>query len=182
MSAETPLVPDDAFPSRDRHGNFHDDKGLFISIRDYVDRIFSEKDKLAESQRETLERALVEARETTEKAMVEAKTTVEARLVEAKSAADAVQVGNVKRLDNLESGGAPFASRLDESLTSLKNDVKVLNENMVRTTVLDALREQTVQETKAQKRQIKQLYFTVGVTLFLGMVNIIVVLINHGKY
>lgn len=168
--------------SRDNRGNYHDDKGHFINLRDYVDRIFEEKDRLAESQRDTLERALVEARETTEKAMVEAKTNVESRLVEAKNAADAVQLIVVKRLDNLESGGAPFASRLDDSLNSLKKDVGVLKENMVRTTVLDALREQTVQEAKQQKRAIRNLYYSVAVTLFLGLFNVIVAIASHGKY
>ena len=148
-----------------------------VPLRDYIERIFTETDKLSESQRETLERALVEARETTEKAMIEAKTTVEGRLIEAKAAADAVQVGNVKRLDNLESGGAPFASRLDESLSTLKDDVDTLKENMVRTTVLDALREQTVQEARIQKRQIRNLYWTVGGTVFVSMLGIMATII-----
>jgi len=170
------------FPRRDSNGNYHDDKGLFISVRDYVERIFSEKDRLAESQRETLERALVEARETTEKAMNKAAETVEGRLIEAKVAADAVQTGNVKRLDSLESGGAPFASRLDASQKALVEDVGVLKENMVRTTVLDALREQTLEDARQQKRSIKNLYITVGVTAFIGVLNIIVAIASHGKY
>jgi predicted DNA-binding protein (UPF0251 family) len=148
------------------------DKSNTLSIRDYVERIFAEKDKLAESQRETLERALVEARETTEKAMIEAKGTVEARLVEAKVAADAVQEGNVKRLDNLESGGAPFASRLDESQQVLKGDVSVLKENMVRTTVFDALRDQDMADAKQQKRAIRNLYITVGAATFLSLLSL----------
>lgn len=172
----------DDFPRRDSAGNFHDDKGLFISIRDYTDRIFAEKDKLAESQRETLERALVEARETTEKAMVEAKTTVEARLVEAKSAADAVQETNIKRLENLESGGAPFASRLDQSIKTMLLDVQTLKENMVKTTVLDALREQTVTETKEQKRQIKMLFYSVAVSMFLIVINFVIAVATRGQY
>ena len=173
--------------SSDGNGRYRDQSGRFISasfvpIRDYIERIFEEKDRLATSQRETLERALVEARETTEKAMnkaaesvegrlVEAKFTVEGRLVEAKSAADAVQSGNVKRLENLESGGAPFASRLDSSLGTLKDDVDVLKANMVKTTVLDALREKQEEEASSQRRAIKNLYITVSVTLFIALLN-----------
>ena len=174
------MIPDD-------RGNYHDLDGRFtavpgVPIRDYIERIFDEKDRLSESQRETLERALVEARETTEKAMVEAKNTVEGRLVEAKTAADAVSLVILKRVEILESGGAPFASRLDESLSSLKEDVSVLKDNMVRTTVLDALREQTVMEAKAQKRQIKNLYVSVGVALMIAVLNLAVALVSHGRY
>ncbi|MCR4340960.1 MAG: hypothetical protein NUW01_13855, partial [Gemmatimonadaceae bacterium] len=83
--------------SIDGNGNFHDERGLFVTLRDFVDRIFEEKEKLATSQRETLESALVEARNTTADAMREAKNSVEARLVEAKNAADAVQASLVSR-------------------------------------------------------------------------------------
>lgn len=158
----------------DRNGNLHDDLGRFVSVRDYVERIFAEKDKLSESQRETLERALVEARETTEKAMIEAKNTVEGRLVEAKTAADAVNTVMLKRVEQLESGGAPFASRLDASLTTLKEDVDILKDNMVRTTVLDALSEQAAQEARAQKRQIRNLFWSVGVTASVSIVGVFV--------
>ena len=146
---------------------------LGISVKDYVERIFEEKDKLSTSQRLTLELALVEARTTTATAMNEAKATVEARLIEAKVAADAVQAGNVKRLDHLESGGAPFASRLDESLNTLKDDVDALKDNMVKTTVLDALREKTDLDALAQKRQIRTLTITVGATVLLALGNIL---------
>lgn len=167
---------------KDSAGNFHDENGRFVSIRDYIERIFDEKDKLAASERATLQSALIEARTTTDRAMVEAKVTVENRLVEAKSAADEVTLGMVKRLDNLESGGAPFASRLDQSLTQLKDDVDTLKENMVRTTVLDALRQQTVEDAQAQKRQIRNLFWTVGGTVFVMMLNVLILIITHGRY
>jgi hypothetical protein len=137
-----------------------------VSLRDHVDRIFQEKEKLTVRERETVEQALLEA-----------KTSVEARLVEAKTAADTVQAGNVKRLDALESGGAPFASRLDESLTKVKDDVEVLNANLVKTTVLDALREQTVNDSLAQKRQIRNLFWTVGATVFVMVVSLSVTVV-----
>ena len=111
--------------------------------------------------------------------MVEAKVTVEARLVEAKTAADAVNAVMLKRLEILESGGAPFASRLDESLSSLKHDVGVLKDNMVRTTVLDALREQTVTEAKQQKRQIRNLYWSVGGTILVALMGMLVEIVLY---
>lgn len=144
-----------------------------VDLKEYVDRIFLEKDKTAESQRLTLEKRVDEAKDSTEKAMNAAATNVEGRLVEAKTAADGVTGGITKRLDLLESGGAPFASRLDESLTELKNDVDILNENMVKTTVLDALREQTAAEIQAQKRTIRNLAYTVGAAVLIAIGNIV---------
>jgi hypothetical protein len=143
----------------------------YVSLEKYVERIFDEKDDKAEFARATLERALIEARDTTDRAMVEAKTSVEARLSEAKAAADGVNATIMKRLDNLESGGAPFASRLDLSLTEMKVDVDNLKENMVRTTVLDALREQAQKDAQSQKRQIRNLAIGFGITLFVAAVN-----------
>ena len=130
-------------PTKDRNGNFHDgDNGRFVSVKEYVERIFDEREAAADYKSLTLERALVEAKVTTERAMLEAANTVQTRLLEAKAAADERDGAMISRLDHLESGGAPFASRLDNSLNSLKTDVDVLKENMVKTTVLDALREQ----------------------------------------
>ena len=154
----------------DANGNYHDDNGRFVSLRDYVEKIFDEKDKSAEFARATLERALIEARSTTDRAMQEAKATTDKALAEAKTAADQVSVQIQKRIELLESGGAPFASRLDESLTSLKADVDVLKTNMVRTTVLDALREQTVAEAKAQKRQIRYIAIAAAVSFGFSLI------------
>jgi hypothetical protein len=154
----------------DKNGNVHDESGQFVSLRSYIEAILLEKEKQTEFSRIQLERALVEARATTERAMLEARATVEQRLLEAKVAADGVSAGLVDRLKLLESGGAPFASRLDESLTNLKEDVDVLKENMVRTTVLDALREQTVSEAKAQKRQIRYIAIAAGVSFVLSLI------------
>jgi hypothetical protein len=159
----------------DANGNYHDENGRFVSLRDYIERIFDEKEKQTEFSRVQLERALVEARATTERAMTEAAATVEKRLIEAKTAADQVTVQVQKRVELLESGGAPFASRLDESLTSLKSDVDVLKENMVRTTVLDALRKKTEEDAKLQKRQIK--YIAIGAG-FSFVVSVVLLAIN----
>lgn len=144
-----------------------------VDLREYVDRIFAEKKETADAQRVTLEKRVDEAKDSTEKAMNEAKATVEARLVEAKNAADGVTSAITKRLDLLESGGAPFASRLDSSLTELKTDVDALNVNMVKTTVLDALREQTSTQILDQKRSIRNLFITVGVAVLIAIGNIV---------
>jgi hypothetical protein len=163
----------------DANGNYHDENGRFVSLRDYVEKIFDEKDKSAEFARATLERALIEARTTTDRAMQEAKATTDKALAEAKTAADAVTATQAKRIELLESGGAPFASRLDESLTSLKADVDVLKVNMVRTTVLDALREQTVTEAKAQKRQIRYIAIAASVSFAFSLVLLAINLLGH---
>ncbi|MDP9299709.1 MAG: hypothetical protein M3P43_02255, partial [Actinomycetota bacterium] len=115
--------------NRDGNGNHHGEDGRFVS-KDaleaqarLVDRIFEEREKSTEFARSQLERALNEYRDAVNKA-----------LVEAKAAADAVNRGINERLDNLESGGAPFASRLDQSLTELKEDVETLKTDTVRST------------------------------------------------
>lgn len=161
----------------DKNGNVHGENGQFVSLRGHIEsimderekmteRVFADSEKAAEFKRVALEKALDRAKLDTDKAMVEAKAQVEQKLSDAKSAADkglsdaknaADEVNQTmkSRLDKLESGGAPFASRLDEGLTKLRSDVETLNTQSVKATVLDALREQAVQDTKAQKRQIK---------------------------
>lgn len=160
-------------PHADSQGRFHDENGQYVSLRDFIMAVLSEKEKSTEFSRLQLERALIEARVTTQTAMAEARTTVEQRLVEAKTAADAVTTVITKRLDNLESGGAPFASRLDESLSELKSDVDILKDNMVRTTVLDALREQTTADLKVQKRTIRNLAWSIAATFAVLAINLI---------
>ena len=156
-------------PAKDKNGNFHDpDSGQFVSIKEFVLRIFEEKEAAADYKSMTLERALVEAKVTTERAMLEAANTVQTRLLEAKAAADERDAAMMARLDQLESGGAPFANRLDNSLSVLKDDVDGLKENMVKTTVLDALREQTDLETRATKKQIKYIFVAAAVSLLLN--------------
>ncbi len=68
--------------------------------------------------------------------------------------------------------------RLDLSLTDLKVDVDALNVNMVKTTVLDALREQTSTQILDQKRSIRNLFITVGVAVAIAIGNIIYSTLN----
>ena len=162
-------------PAKDRNGNFHDSEtGQFVSMKEFVLRIFEEKEAAADYKSMTLERALVEAKVTTERAILKAANTVQTRLLEAKAAADERDAAMMGRLDQLESGGAPFANRLDLSLTTLRGDVDTLKTNMVRTTVLDALREQTDLETRATKKQIKYIFVAAGVSLLLNFAQLTV--------
>lgn len=170
---------------KDRNGNFHHpETGQFISVKEYVERIFEEKEKSSERDRVTLERALIEARTTTERAMQEAKATVEkaqgeaatsiqTRLLEAKEAADEREEQVQKRLSNLESGGAPFASRLDSNLNAMQDDVDVLKVNMVKTTVLDALRVQTEERAEAQRKQIKYIFIAAAISLGISLIQVL---------
>jgi long-subunit acyl-CoA synthetase (AMP-forming) len=85
-----------------------DSNGQYVSLREFIERILDEKDKSAEFKRVSLELALHEA-----------KANIEKELGKAKDAADKVSNELGKRISQLESGGAPFASRLDSSLEEL---------------------------------------------------------------
>jgi hypothetical protein len=76
----------------------------------------------------------------------------------------------IRRLDTLESGGAPFASRLDDSLERLKQDVETLKIQSVEQTALDGLRQANTDAIAAQKRQIKYILITAGVALMLSLI------------
>lgn len=164
----------------------HDVSGNKVDLRDYVERIFDEREKAAEFSRATLERALVEARTTTERAMQEARDNVAKALVEAKVAADERSNTMQKRIDTLESGGAPFASRLDDSITRLKGDVDTLKEGAVRQGALDALRQQQAEaieqqtaEIKQQRKQIRNIFIAAGLALGSSLVLVLVQLLTR---
>ena len=134
-----------------------------VSIRDYVERIFDEREKSVEKDRVQIERAVAEAKITSEKA-----------LQDAKSAADQVSQGLAHRLTVLESGGAPFASRLDDSLKILKNDVDALKDEAVRST---ALREEARAASNAVEQQRKQIRLVIigsGFTFAITVISILV--------
>jgi hypothetical protein len=143
----------------DRNGNFHGDDGRFVNLRDYVERIFDEREKATEFARATLERALNEARVTTDRA-----------LAEAKLAADERGLVLQRRIESLESGGAPFASRLDESMTTLKHDVSTLKENMVRTTALEELRKANGVAIEQQRRQLRLVFIAAAISFAFSLI------------
>jgi archaellum component FlaD/FlaE len=153
-----------------------------VPVKEYIEAILEERKTQTEFSRLQLERSVEQARETTEKAMNEARDTVEKRLLEAKTSADDVVTELQKRLALLESGGAPFASRLDQSLERLKGDVDSLNEGAVKTTVLDALREQTTEDAKQQKRSLKYVGLTAGAALVVGLIEVGVQLLAGGGH
>lgn len=160
----------------------HRDYGDDVPLREYVERIFDEREKANNFR----------AKET-EKALLEARTSADRAIREAKEAADRVSAVLTKRIEQLESGGAPFASRLDESLQAmkvdvdilksgsvqkegeehvrLKHDVAVLNTDAVRSQVLDALREAQEAETKRTRKQVA---IAVGLLALATLVNFVI--------
>jgi sugar-specific transcriptional regulator TrmB len=131
-------------------------QGQWVSLKDHVDALLGERDKRYDERLETTEKALEAALVTADKA-----------LAQAKSATDRATEILTKRVELLESGGAPFASRLDESLSDLKKDVDELNEGAVRTEVLEALRRQQQEEAQQQKKTTKTALATAGAALLL---------------
>lgn len=133
---------------RDRNGNT-------VSLRDYIETIFAERETSAEFKRVALQEKVNEAKITTATAMQEAKDSVENRLLEAKIAADERGLVLQARIEKLESGGAPFASRLDEGMTKLQADVATLNSGAVRAEVVEALRARQEEDSQTQRRQLR---------------------------
>lgn len=154
-----------------------DELGHFVSLQLYIERIlderekqteriFSEREVSAEFKRIALKDALDEAKVTTFKALLEAKDSVALQLVDAKVAADERSSVMQQRIERLESGGAPFASRLDEGMRKLQSDVDVLNVSSVKAAVVESLRERQAQDALTQKRQIQYVGLAAIVSLF----------------
>ncbi|MEO6068103.1 MAG: hypothetical protein ABIQ41_09010 [Gemmatimonadales bacterium] len=133
---------------------------------------FTSQESNAEFKRISLKEALDEAKTTTERALTEAKANVEDRLLEAKVAADERGLVLQSRIEKLESGGAPFASRLDEGMTKLAGDVEKLNNNAVRAEVIEALRERQQEDVKTQRRQIRNLSYSTAAAIVVSLASI----------
>jgi len=133
----------------DAQGRYHDDNGQFVSIKDYIERILAEQEKTDALVRTLTDRAFEDM----------------------KDALGEMVAGVKVRLDRLESGGAPFASRLDQGLTALKNDVDTLKTVAVRTEALNAVRDAGIEEAREQRRQIKLIVIGVGFSLLLSLVS-----------
>lgn len=158
-----------------------DENGSFVSLRDYItsimserekqtERIFAERETSAEFKRLALKEALDEARVTTERALAEAKKSVAEQVDQAKNAADARALVLQTRIEKLESGGAPFASRLDDGIKKLEKDVAQLTTGAVRSEVVEALRKQQIDEAKAQKKQTRAALFAAGLSLIVSII------------
>lgn len=182
-----------------------DGEGHFVSLRDYValaiheleksmDKTFAASETTAEFKRTSLATALAEAKATTDAALKAAADSVENKLVEAKTAADERGLVLQTRIEKLESGGAPFASRLDDGMRKLREDVdKIetegtplairvqgivdgisrdvakLNTSAVKQEVVDALRVRQDEDLKAQKKQTRVALISGGVALVLAV-------------
>jgi hypothetical protein len=153
------------------------DRTFFLALlhdhEKLVERIFNERESSAEFKRVSLKEAVDKAAETTETRLAEAKSTTDQQLVDAKTAADEREKVIQDRLSKLEAGGAPFASRLDESLKKMREDVDVLNTDAVRTKVLDALRDQQREEAKQQKRAVRLAIGTAAVSIMLVLIQVL---------
>lgn len=156
----SPTVPDD------QHGRSRNDNGQYISTKEFllaklvdlekqIERVFAERKEADESKRVALESKVTEAKNTTAEAMKEAAESVKSKLDEAKDSADERALVLQSRIEKLESGGAPFASRLDDGMRKLQDDVEELNVGAVRAEVVNALKERQEKDAEEQKRQIK---------------------------
>lgn len=132
----------------------------------HLNERFTQQELAAEFKRAALKDALDEAKLTADRAGAAAKTNVEERLSEAKTAADERFLVLQTRTEKLESGGAPFASRLDDGIRKLNEDVATLNNNAVRAEVVEALRTRQEEDANTQKRQIKYIAIASAISLF----------------
>jgi len=143
-----------------RHG------GGRVSERDYFERILQERRRAHDAEHGShAEKHVAETQ-----AMDFARATLETAVADAKANVNERNKEIIRRLDTLESGGAPFASRLDDSLERLKQDVEDLKIKSVEQTALDGLRQANTDAIAAQRRQIKYILLTAGIALALSLI------------
>lgn len=158
-----------------------DEQGHFVSLRDYValaireleksvDKTFASNETTAEFKRASLATALAEAKATTDAALRAAAESVENKLIEAKTAADERGIVLQTRIEKLESGGAPFADRLNETTRKLQLEVEKLTTGAVKAEVVEALRDRQVEDAKAQKKQTRAALLAGGAALVLALI------------
>lgn len=78
------------------------------------------------------------------------------------------------RIQVLESGGAPFASRLDESLCTLKEDVEHLKEDAIRGETLASLRADAERDRVMQGRSIRIALIAAGASFAFSIILLII--------
>lgn len=144
-----------------------------------TDRILNEKEKKTLADQATLSTALDKAALTATLALDKAAASTEKALAEAKAAADERGLVIQGRIEKLEAGGAPFASRLDDSLTRLKTDVETLKSESVASGALDELQRATKAEREESRRRLR-LVIIAGVFGLVTNVVITVVVALHG--
>ena len=169
----------------DKSGNVHDTAGRFVNLKDYTERIFAEREKQmerifaeressAEFKRLALKDALDKAEVQVATALTKQEATMATKLDDAKEAADEVIKGIRAEIVVLQSGGAPFANRLDTGLTNLRTEVDILNKDAVRTKVLDALAERATRDAKAQKRQILYIAIAAAISFAFSLILLLI--------
>jgi chemotaxis regulatin CheY-phosphate phosphatase CheZ len=171
----------DQSPGGDRRAplGYTTDKDFFLTVLRERRRAHDAEHESHDEQHISEQQLLTFARETLESRVAEAANNVDERN---KVIAD--------RLDRLESGGAPFASRLDESLKTLKSDVETLKSDgitsetfkslvsdvdslkteAVRQTALDTLRQQNSEKIESQRKQIKYVLIAAGLSFAISLV------------
>lgn len=137
-----------------------------VSLRDYFERVLQERRR----EHETEHRAHDRQHETMQEVMDSAHNTLDVSIQDAKNRIGERHGEVVRRLETLESGGAPFASRLDDSLKTLKSDVETLKEKGVRQEAIEALRETQTKELAAQKKQLRLVLIAAGVSFAFSLI------------
>jgi hypothetical protein len=155
------MSADEHDPRNGRRSSDHD-----VSERDFFERILGERRRAHDEQHNAHD-----SKHIAEQQLLEfARRTLEARVDAAAANVEERDTVVASRLDKLESGGAPFASRLDESLKTLKQDVEDLKTRSVEQAALDGLRLQNTEAIAAQKRQIKYILVAAGLSLALALI------------
>jgi len=137
-----------------------------VTERDYFERILQERRRSHDAEHAAHD----EQHKAQDEALGFARRTLEAAVTDAKGSVEERHDETTRRLDTLESGGAPFASRLDDSLVRLKADVDELKVQAVRTTALDTLRQQSAEKIEQQRKQIKYILIAAGLSLFVSLI------------
>jgi len=137
-----------------------------VTERDYFERILQERRRAHDAehaahdeQHNLANEALGFARRTLEQAVADARLNVQDRHAEV-----------VRRLDTLESGGAPFASRLDDSLKTLKADVQSLKDRSIEQTAFDTLRQANTEAIERQRKQLRLVIVGASLSFVLSLV------------
>jgi len=137
-----------------------------VTERDYFERILQERRRAHDAehsahdeQHNAADEALGFARRTLEQAVADARQNVQDRHAEV-----------VRRLDTLASGGAPFASRLDDSLSVLKSDVDSLKVKSIEQSALDALRQANTDAIERQRKQLRLVIVGASLSFVLSLI------------
>lgn len=148
-----------------------------MSERDFFERILAERRRAHDSEHFAHD----EGHKSDAHAMEFARRTLETALQEAKANVAETHEAVTRRLDILESGGAPFASRLDDSLNRLKSDVDILKAESVKVGVLEQERHANTLLLEQQRRQIRGIFIAASASFIFSLVLLLVEIITRGR-